>query len=53
MEKREGKMEETIIQKLFYAMSYIISSIIRLFISFIWTGIIETSKDISSCLLVI
>lgn len=44
MEKREGKMEETITYRLFYAIGYIISSIIRLFISFIWTGIIETSK---------
>lgn len=41
---KEGKMEETITYKLCYAVGYIISSIIRILIGFIWNGIIETSK---------
>lgn len=41
---KEGKMEETITYKLCYAIGYIITSVIRLFLSLIWNGIIETSK---------
>lgn len=44
MGKKEGKMEETITYRLFYAIGYIISGIIRIIASFLWNGIIETSK---------
>lgn len=44
MGKKEDKMEETITYRLCYAIGYILSSIIRLFLTFIWNGIIETSK---------